>query len=304
MNRFDWHFSLPQTEAALEQALQIPIISSDGRTTLHEAMRYAVLGGGKRLRAQLALECAFVAGGESAMPRALPAACAIEFIHAYSLVHDDLPAMDNADLRRGLPSTHKKFGDAMAILAGDALLTLAFEVMCKDAAKDAASEEMAQRLRATQIIAQAAGEAGMVGGQAIDIDWSAKSEFQIDGTTLLSMHSMKTGALIRAACEAGAVLGGGNENSIKALRNYGIHLGRAFQITDDLLDVNGNPEDTGKESSDENNNKITAPAVFGVEKSRALACEAADAAIESLAAFGIGAQTLKNLAQAVVERKS
>lgn len=300
MNGFNWHFPLSQTEAALEQALQIPNVSGDGRALLHEAMRYAVLGGGKRLRAQLALECAFVVGGENAAPRALPAACAIEFIHAYSLVHDDLPAMDNADLRRGLASTHKKYGDALAILAGDALLTLAFEVLCKDAKPD----ELGPRLRATQIIAQAAGEAGMVGGQAIDIDWSGKPESKISGETLLQMHSMKTGALIRAACEAGAVLGGGDENSIKSLRDYGIHLGRAFQITDDLLDVSGNPEDTGKAASDENNLKITAPAIFGMEKSRALACEAANAALASLAAFGARAQTLKELTQAVVERKS
>jgi geranylgeranyl pyrophosphate synthase len=300
MNRPAWHFSLQRTEDELERALQFDGVLNDGRAQLWEAMRYAVLGGGKRMRAQLATECAYVVGGENAAPRALPAACAIEFIHAYSLIHDDLPAMDNADLRRGLPSTHRKFGDALAILAGDALLTLAFEILCKDAAP----EEMATRLRATQIIAQAAGEAGMVGGQAIDIDWSNKPDARIDSGMLLAMHSMKTGALLRASCEAGAVLGGGDQNSIKALRDYGIHLGRAFQITDDLLDVNGNVQDTGKQASDESNNKITAPAIFGLEKSRALACEAADAAIASLAAFGSSAQTLKDLAQAVLERKS
>jgi geranylgeranyl diphosphate synthase type II len=298
MSEIAWRCSHAVVDGALDALLPQP--SQDERAPLHEAMRYAVLSGGKRLRSQLALEAASVVAGEKFKAEsALPAACAIELIHAYSLVHDDLPAMDNADLRRGQPSCHRKFGEAVAILAGDALLTMAFEVL----AHDNQHAQATQLLRATQIIARAAGESGMVGGQAIDIAWSTHDNTNISGDALMQMHSMKTGALIRAACEAGGVLGGGTAEQTAALHEYGVHLGRAFQITDDLLDVAGDPAHTGKAASDAANNKTTAPAIFGVERSRQLAHEAGDSAIGALQIFGEEATALRQLARFVIARK-
>jgi geranylgeranyl diphosphate synthase, type II len=305
MNAIEWRYS-PQV---VEEALQtwLPIIeadkasASDARSdaALRAAMRHALFGGGKRLRSQLVLEAAGAVGGpDFDVRRALASACALEMIHAYSLVHDDLPAMDNADTRRGRPSCHKAFGEAQAILAGDALLTLAFEVLAADDTnRDAA------KVRLLRLIAVAAGEAGMVGGQAVDIAWSEASEAPISGEQLLKMHARKTGALIRASAEAGAIAGGGSEEQIAALRDYGTHLGRAFQIADDVLDVIGDPELTGKASSDAANNKTTATALFGLEGARQRAEQARDAALESLRLFGHEADALRALARFVVERE-
>jgi geranylgeranyl diphosphate synthase type II len=293
-----WRFSPALVDQALDATLPQP--GSDERRTLHEAMRYATLNGGKRLRSLLVLESGAVVGREAFHAEAaMPAALSIEFIHAYSLVHDDLPAMDNAELRRGMPSCHRKYGEAVAILAGDALLTLAFDVL----AQENRWAQPAQLLHATRIIAHAAGEAGMAGGQAIDIAWSNSDTTIVSGDALMQMHAMKTGALIRAACEAGAVLGGGTASEVEALRTYGVHLGRAFQITDDLLDVAGDPAHTGKAASDAANNKTTAPAIFGVEQSRELALEASRAAIAALEQFGAEADALRQLAHFIVGRK-
>jgi geranylgeranyl diphosphate synthase type II len=211
--------------------------------------------------------------------------------------------MDNADTRRGRPSCHKAFGEAMAILAGDALLTMAFEMLVeRQHGEEWTGEEAQSTLRAVQLIARAAGEAGMAGGQAIDIAWSTDAT-SVTGDALMEMHSMKTGALIRVAAEAGALLGGGSIAQIEALHSYGAHLGRAFQITDDVLDVVGDPEHMGKDATDAANGKATAPAVFGLERSRQLAAEASEAAVAALHDFGVEADTLRHLAEFIVRRE-
>jgi geranylgeranyl pyrophosphate synthase len=215
----------------------------------------------------------------------------LEFIHAYSLVHDDLPAMDDADTRRGKPSSHKKYGEATAILTGDALLTLAFETLAD-----------AEDPRAMKLVARAAGETGMVGGQMIDIAWSRNFD-GIDGEALLHMHALKTGALIRVSAEVGAVLGRGGTDSVGALATYGAALGRAFQIADDILDATGDPNQTGKSATDAANGKLTATALFGVEGAREMAHEARDAALAALDPFDARADALRELARFVVERE-
>ncbi len=304
----EWRFAPHIVEDALQTWL--PALAahedapSDAQSDAHlrAAMRHAVFSGGKRLRSQLVMEAAGAVAafnGETLdARRALGPACALEMIHAYSLVHDDLPAMDNADTRRGRPSCHKAFGEATAILAGDALLTLAFEIVA-----DAECDSPQSALRLVKVIAHAAGEAGMVGGQAVDIAWSDADVTEISGAQLLAMHARKTGALIRASAEAGAIAGGGNESQIAALRDYGAHLGRAFQIADDVLDVIGDPQLTGKASSDAANNKTTATALFGLEGAQALAQESRDAALKSLKPFGPEADALRQLARYVVERE-
>lgn len=301
MTAIEWRFAPQLIEDALQEWL--PIIEADKTSPsdvqsdaqLRAAMRHAVFGGGKRLRSQLVLEAAGAVGGTA--EQALAPACALEMLHAYSLVHDDLPAMDDADTRRGRPSCHKIFGEARAILAGDALLTLAFEVLAFD------DSNATHQVRLVHLIARAAGEAGMVGGQAIDIAWSDARVSDISGEQLLQMHARKTGALIRASAEAGAIAGDGSEEQIAALSNYGRHLGRAFQIADDVLDVVGDPALTGKASSDAANNKTTATALFTVEGALQLARESRDAALHALESFGPEADSLRQLAHYVVERE-
>jgi geranylgeranyl diphosphate synthase type II len=313
MNFVNWHFSPSLVEDFLEHVLPAPDKGVEPtRARLQNAMHSAVFSGGKRLRSQLVLETAHVASTfavrELEVDVVLPAACALELIHAYSLVHDDLPAMDNADTRRGKPSCHKEYGEATAILVGDALLTLAFEVMTH-----APREQSAAALRAMRILARASGENGMVGGQMIDIAWSNEENcgkhadgfgsVKISGEELLAMHALKTGALLRAACEMGAVLGGGDEQTVVALAHYGAQLGRAFQLKDDLLDVEGDPQKTGKGATDAANDKITAPALLGLEETRVLAQQAHAAALDSLSRFGSQADALRVLARFVVERE-
>lgn len=301
-----WCFSPELIEDSLQSLLPVPSAQLDPeRIRLRHAMRSAVFSGGKRLRSSLLLQAAHTVSAEStSLELVLPAASAIELIHAYSLVHDDLPSMDNADTRRGRPSCHKEFGEATAILVGDALLTLAFESVAQI---PAAQSTLA--LRAMSILARAAGESGMVGGQMIDIAWSNPRETDrdtlpsIDGEQLLQMHALKTGALIRAACEAGGVLGGGDEKSIQKLAVYGSQLGRAFQLKDDLLDVEGDPKITGKSASDVANDKITAPAFFGIEETHRMVFQARDEALSALEQFGPQANALRQLANFVAERE-
>lgn len=291
-----WRVSTAEIETALQSFLPSRVLASrDGRAVLGDAMRDAALGGGKRLRAHLVLESAACVGGEAASTRAMAAACALEMVHAYSLVHDDLPAMDDAPTRRGQPSSHVQYGEAMAILAGDGLLTLAFETLAR-------GDDAALTLRAIRLLAEASGEAGMVGGQAIDITWSDR-EYSPRGDELLEMHSMKTGALIRASCEIGALLGGGSATQIGALHAYGTHLGCVFQITDDLLDAVGDPAHTGKASSDAQNGKITATAVFGLDGARELARTSCNEALRFLKRFGEEANALRQLADFVLHRE-
>ncbi|MBL7649271.1 MAG: polyprenyl synthetase family protein [Candidatus Hydrogenedentes bacterium] len=257
--------------------------------SLLEAVRYSLFAGGKRLRPALALAAAEVVSGDDSI--ALPVACALEMIHTYSLIHDDLPAMDDDDLRRGKPTCHKVYGEATAILAGDALLTMAF-----DAAADTGSTEIVRQL------ARAAGAGGMVGGQQLDLDGEGK---QLDLEALRRIHRAKTGALIQVSLRCGAMAAGATAAQVDALADYGRHLGLAFQITDDILDVVGAEAVIGKPvGSDESRDKSTYPALLGLDESRRLAGEAVASALAALAVFGEEAENLRNLARFVADRES
>jgi geranylgeranyl diphosphate synthase type II len=260
-------------------------------TALHEAMRYAVLSPGKRLRPILCLlACEAVEGSVEA---AMRPACALEMIHAYSLVHDDLPAMDDASLRRGRPTVHKKFGEAPAILAGDALLTLAFEV----ASGDGGGGHTGPIVRE---LARAAGSLGMVGGQTLDLENEGKP---VDEKGLERIHRLKTGALIRSALVMGGLAGGADEARLEALAEYGRLAGLAFQVADDLLDVESSPEVLGKNTgADAEAGKATYPALLGVEGARKKAMGLARGAAEAAGRLPRG-DSLAELALYFVERK-
>ena len=268
---------------------------------VYEAMRYSLDAGGKRLRPILTLAAAETvagaAGAERALELALPAACAVELIHTYSLIHDDLPAMDDDALRRGQPTNHVVYGEGMAILAGDGLLTEAFALLASEPADPALAE---RRIRTIRRIAVAAGGGGMVGGQAIDL-LAAGSSF--DGHSLQDMHGRKTGALIRAAAVAGAIMGGGAEDAIAAVDEYGRHVGLAFQIVDDMLDVEGDAKNLGKTAGkDAKAGKPTYPSIFGLEESRRLAAERHDDAIAALRTAGLHESRLADIAAWVIKR--
>ena len=262
--------------------------------TLTEAMEYSLMAGGKRLRPVLLMAAADALGADGT--RFLKTACAIEMIHSYSLIHDDLPAMDNDDYRRGKLTNHKVYGAGMATLAGDALLTLAFEVMLRQ--QDAAPETLVQVVRE---MSMAAGPDGMVGGQALDMESEGR---QIDKETLRRMHMGKTGALFRAAIRSGAVLAGANEKQLDALTAYAEKFGLAFQITDDILDVVGDETVIGKPvGSDEKNHKSTYVTLNSLEEARELAQAAVDEAAGALKEFGPEADFLRDLVVYLVNRK-
>lgn len=261
---------------------------------LKQAMLYSLQAGGKRLRPVLCLTCASLCGER--VETALPFACAIEMIHTYSLVHDDLPAMDNDDLRRGKPSNHRVFGEATAILAGDALLTDAFAVMCR-------TDVQADRLvKAASAVALAAGSSGMAGGQQWDMLYTGGPAVALED--LRRMHAMKTGALIRASCDCGALLAGADEAKMEAVGVFGAALGMAFQITDDILDLTADTASLGKPAgSDADKGKNTYPSLLGMEKSRELACEQIDVAQAALRGFsGRDAEFLSALASYIIHR--
>lgn len=284
-----------QVEAAMERLFPSPQGLQPDLARHLEAMRYSLFAGGKRVRPILCLAaCAAVDGDEEA---ALPAAVALECIHTYSLIHDDLPAMDNDALRRGRPTCHVVYGEANAILAGDGLLTLAFELLSgPDSAVPAA-----RRLQIIKAISAGAGPFGMVGGQIIDIASEGK---KIDFATLREIHRRKTGALISAAVQAGALVGGAAPEGFDALCRYGEQIGLAFQIVDDLLNVEGTTAQLGKAAgSDAERGKATYPAFFGVEGTRARAEEAVREAVVSLADFGSQAEPLRQLALYIKDRK-
>lgn len=263
---------------------------------LYEAMRYACLGGGKRLRPFLVLQSAGMFGVSS--DSALRTAAAVEFIHCYSLVHDDLPAMDDSDLRRGRPTVHRRFDEATAVLAGDALLTYAFEVL----ADPRTHEDPHVRCQLVSALARAAGPHGMVGGQMLDLI-AEKQEFDIGETTRL--QRMKTGEIIAFACEAGAVLGKASPPQRGALHKYAHDLGLAFQIADDLLDAEGDPSVTGKPAgADAAAGKATFVSILGVERAREQARLLARQAAEHLDIFNGRADMLKAVATFVVERRA
>jgi len=263
--------------------------------TIHRAMRYSLFAGGKRIRPILCIEAA-LAVSDSAGAVA-PAACALELIHTYSLIHDDLPALDNDDYRRGKLTNHKVFGDAMAILAGDALLTLAFQVLAElDAPDDRKTRLIAELSTASGTVG------GMIGGQVADLEGEGKAP---NAPLLETIHRAKTGALLRASLRMGAIYAGASEERYHALSCYGEHIGLAFQIVDDLLDVEESSEALGKTAGkDAAQQKITFPAVYGLEVSHRMAEEECARAHAVLAPFGERAARLHELADHIVRRKS
>ncbi|MDP3981685.1 MAG: polyprenyl synthetase family protein [Chlamydiota bacterium] len=262
---------------------------------LHEAMRYSVLAPGKRFRPVLCL--ATCEALNAPMELALPFACALELIHTYSLVHDDLPSMDNDDLRRGRPTNHKVYGEAIAILAGDALLTLAFEWMA-----NAFEISEYQRIQAVAEIASASGSAGMVGGQVADIESQGK---QIDSDLLKYIHVHKTAKLIQASVKAGAIVAGAPDNLLRDLGAYGHFLGLAFQLTDDLLDVEGNEHDTGKAvRKDATMEKATYPSFYGIDNTKKMVHDLLYMAEQSIEVLGGRGHFLKDMITMMQNRKN
>ena len=279
-------------DAALEQLLPA---ESSPPSSIHAAMRYSVFAGGKRIRPILCMETARIFNSDVSAVH-YPA-CAIEFIHTYSLIHDDLPALDNDDLRRGKPTCHKKFGEAIAILAGDALLTLAFESI---GATPVAAERRVAML--TEVAASAGTVNGMVGGQVADIEAEGK---RVEPQMLEYIHRSKTAALIRASITSGALCAGAGPDDVARLRRFGETIGWAFQVTDDILDVEESSAALGKTAGkDIAQEKATYPAVYGLERSHAIANDLAMKAIAELAPFGERASRLREIAEFLVLRRA
>jgi geranylgeranyl diphosphate synthase type II len=263
---------------------------------LHTAIRYSVFAGGKRIRPILMLAACETVGGD--IEQVIPAACAMEMIHTYSLIHDDLPAMDDDDFRRGRPTCHKVFGEALAILAGDALQTEAFLLLSDMAAGQGEGAEA--RRRVINTIARCAGSRGMVGGQVVDMDSEGR---EIDLPTLEYIHTRKTGALILASVQAGALLGGSDQTAFEALSRYAEAAGLAFQVADDILDIVGDQAVLGKDvGSDVARGKATYPALLGLEQARGRARELRDMALTALSGFGEQADPLREIARYIVDR--
>ena len=293
-----------EIEGALDRYLPSP---PECPAVVADAMRYSVTAGGKRLRPVLCLASADAVGGERTL--AMPAACAIEFIHTYSLIHDDLPAMDDDSMRRGRPTLHVVAGEGMAILAGDGLHAEAFHLLAREPRSDDPSIAM-RKLRTIEAIAGAAGCAGMVGGQAIDLaavtpDASGTVPAPFDAGALRAMHARKTGALIRASAVSGAIMGGGTDAVVRAIDACAAQLGLAFQIVDDILDVEGESAALGKTAGkDAAAGKPTYPALFGVEASRRMAQECLERAETSLRDGGIRDERLLEIGRWIVERSN
>ncbi len=297
-------------------------------------MRYSVFAGGKRLRPMMTLAAAAAVDDRSAkvlrhslpkvahdfshakgvahdfsraMTAALPVACAIELIHTYSLIHDDLPAMDDDTLRRGRPTLHVVYGDGIAILAGDGLHAEAFTLLAREPVSDD-PDVIRRKLRVIQLVGEAAGAAGMVGGQAIDLQAAGQAPghaVTLDGDRLRHMHALKTGALIRASAVSGAIMAGGDAALVTAIDAYASDVGLAFQIVDDILDVEGDPASLGKTAGkDAASAKPTYPAIFGLDRSRTLAAECLQRAHQALADAGVTGSLLGGIAEWVVSRKS
>ncbi len=291
---------LQQQCQVVDTYLNTALPAADGPFAKHiESMRYSVFVGGKRVRPILCLAGAEAVGqAKKDLTDCLPVACALECIHAYSLIHDDLPAMDDDELRRGKPTNHVVYGEAAAILAGDGLLTFAFEIL--GSASSGLSAET--RLQLVALIAKAAGFSGMVGGQSLDIIYAGK---QVAYETLKTIHASKTGALITASVVSGGLVAGADRTQQQALKAYGDNIGLAFQIVDDLLDVESTTEELGKPvGSDEAAEKVTYPSLFGLDKSRKMAREAIDNAIDALSLFNQNADPLRALASYIIERKN
>ncbi|MCJ1884703.1 (2E,6E)-farnesyl diphosphate synthase [Pseudomonas sp. LA21] len=284
-----------RVDAALETLFVAP---REELTRIYAAMRYSVVNGGKRVRPLLAYAACEALGGE--LERADGAACAVELIHAYSLVHDDLPAMDDDDLRRGQPTTHIAFDEACAILAGDGLQTLAFEVIGNAQLNP---QDAQTRLDMLLILTRAAGSAGMVGGQAIDLESVGR---KIDQAALETMHRHKTGALIEASVQLGALASGRvGAADLEALSRYARAVGLAFQVQDDILDVESDTTTLGKtQGKDQANDKPTYPALLGLDAAKAYALTLRDQALAALEGFGDSAEPLRALARYIVDRRN
>lgn len=265
---------------------------------IFKSARYSIFAGGKRIRPILCMASAEAVEGN--METVLPVACALEMIHTYSLIHDDLPAMDNDDYRRGRLTNHKVFGEDIAILAGDALLTEAFHLMSK---REFVGGIPADRLLTViNEVSENVGFLGMMGGQVVDMRSEGK---EIDAGTLNYIHTHKTGALILSSVRAGAIIAGATEYEIEALSEYGRHIGLAYQIADDILDIEGNRKTLGKDvGSDRSRRKATYPALFGLEESRKTACALLDKALSAIRLFDTRAEPLRLIARYIIERRS
>ena len=290
---------LAERQQRVDQALARFLPAEDTLpASLHKAMRYSVFAGGKRVRPVLMIAACEAVGGDSSL--VLPAACAMEMIHTYSLIHDDLPAMDDDDFRRGRPTNHKVFGEATAILAGDGLLTEAFVLLSNPEVQGAIPAEVTRQVIHT--LARCAGSLGMVGGQVVDMESEGK---QIDLPTLEYIHTHKTGALILAAIQCGALIGGASAEDFRSLSRYGEAAGLAFQVADDILDVVGVQAELGKDvGSDEARGKATYVALLGLETARERAIELRDLAVSALEPLGAPAEPLRQIAHYIVNRSS
>ena len=291
---------LSKQQERIERELAVLMLSASGSFSRHiEAMRYSLFFFCYRLRPILCLAAAeTVDGSEPTMQKAMPVACALECIHTYSLIHDDLPAMDNDELRRGKPTNHMVYGEAAAILAGDGLLTYAFDLLSSESTAALPTRE---RVRLIHTIAVAAGPQGMVGGQSLDMLYAHKpAGYEI----LREIHKSKTGALITASTVCGAIIAGAEPEQESSLREYGEQIGLAFQIVDDLLDLEASTEELGKAAGrDIQEGKLTYPSLFGVETSRTMAKEAVEAALHALCCFDDKAEPLRALAKYIVLRR-
>ena len=289
---------LDEKRTAVEKALDSFLPQTPGPAEeLYNAMRYSLFAGGKRIRPILCIAAAESVGGNQG--DVMPVACAFEMIHTYSLIHDDLPAMDDDELRRGKPTNHMVYGEAIAILAGDGLLTEAFRVM---ASPDLLARAGAERFgRVLEMVASSAGARGMVLGQALDIRAEGKI---IDTPRMELIHEHKTGALLRASVAAGAILGNGTEKEIEQLDKYGKCIGLTFQISDDILDIEGSAKELGKQTGvDMERGKNTYPSNYGVEKAKKILKEITDNAVEALVGLDEKANILRQLAFYIMERK-
>ncbi len=299
MKAFDLKQYLVRRRARIEGVLNAQFkdrIAPDSR--VGEAMQYSLLAGGKRLRPILCLAACEAAGGDA--NAALPAACALELIHTYSLIHDDLPAMDDDALRRGVATCHKRFDEATAILAGDGLLTLAFEIL-SDTWGESDRAGPAEKITVIHRLASAAGIHGMVEGQVRDIGAEGTALSLED---LTELHRLKTGALIEAAVWCGGFLAGAQDRLLTQLRRYGRSLGLAFQVTDDILNVAGDPEKLGKSvGTDAKRKKSTYPSLLGLSPSKKFACKLVNEAIDALAGFDHRAEPLRAIARYVADRQ-
>ncbi len=291
----EFRLHLRQTAQAVEDAIETfmaldPAIPEK----LRQAMLYSLRAGGKRLRPVITIfTCRACRGLDE---QALPAAAAVEMVHTYSLIHDDLPAMDDDDFRRGRPSSHKVFGEGIAILAGDALLTYAFHILAQHVPKASLAQQLVMEL------SQAAGAAGMIGGQIEDL-----LSHHAPGTAekVDYIHTCKTAMLLRAAARMGALCADADQHQLEMLGDYGLKLGLAFQITDDLLDINGNPQEMGKPTQkDHKAGKLTYPAVVGIEKSNQKVKDLIDQALAALNDFDNSAQPLRHLARMIIKRRN